>query len=234
MRTLSILSRKGGTGKTTLALHLAVAARASGLSTMVADLDRQQSAVDWRRLREPDDLRVEAVKPGALFPRQQDLARQGLDLLIVDTGPSVEGDVEQAARCADLCVIVARPNFFDVRAVADSAALVSGLSRPAVFVINQAPSRRSGFEPPAVMRAVRDLQGFGYPVAPIGLRARATYQHGVAAGRTAQELDPHGMAASEIGALWSWMFAALWPTADYAAVARHPVMTAAPEIRPVC
>lgn len=234
MRTLSILSRKGGTGKTTLALHLAVAAQASGLSTLVADLDRQQSAVDWRRLREPDDLRVEAVKPGALFPRQQDLARQGLDLLIVDTGPSVEGDVEQAARCADLCVIVARPNFFDVRAVADSAALVSGLSRPAVFVINQAPSRRSGFEPPTVMRAVRDLQGLGYPVAPIGLRARAAYQHGVAAGRTAQELDPHGMAACEIGALWSWMFAALWPTADYAAAARHPVMTAAPEIRPVC
>ncbi|MES2032827.1 MAG: ParA family protein, partial [Pseudomonadota bacterium] len=129
MRTLAILSRKGGTGKTTLALHLAVAARSAGLATVVADLDRQQSASDWRRLRPDDDLAVEPVKPGALFARQQAAERAGRDLLIVDTGSSIGDEVEQAVRCADLCLIVARPNFFDVKAVAESADLAQRLSR---------------------------------------------------------------------------------------------------------
>lgn len=233
MKTLAILSRKGGTGKTTLALHLAVAARASGLSTVVADLDRQHSAMAWRRLRGGDDPRVEAVKPGALFARQQELARGGAGLLIVDTGPSIETEVEQAARCADLCLIVTRPSFFDVKAVGESAALAAGLSRQAVFVLNQAPPRRGGFETPAVVQAVRALREHGLPLAPIGLRARAAYQHGVAAGMTAQELNPDGVASAEIRALWSWLYAALWPTPRIEV--RAPYMPpVAPEIRPAC
>lgn len=236
MKTLSILSRKGGTGKTTLALHLAVAAGASGLSTVVADLDRQHSAVAWRRLRGEDDPRVEPVKPGALFARQQELARGGVDLLIVDTGPSIETEVEQAARCADLCLIVTRPSFFDVKAVGESAALAAGLQRQAVFVLNQAPPRRGGFETPAVVQAVRALREHGLPLAPIGLRARVAYQHGVAAGLTAQELDPDGVASVEIRALWSWLYAALWPAPRVEANlgARAYVPPAVPEIRPVC
>jgi chromosome partitioning protein len=211
MRTLSVLSRKGGTGKTTLALHLAVAASAGGRTTLLADLDRQQSAMAWRRLSGRVDPAVESVKPGALFTRQQDAVREGVDLLIVDTGPTIEGEVEQAVRCADLCLIVARPNFFDLKAVAESAALAQRLSRPAMFVLNQAPPRRGGFEAPIVGQAVRALRETRTPIAPIGLRARAAYQHSVASGLTAQELMPHGPAAREIDALWRRIEAVLWP-----------------------
>jgi chromosome partitioning protein len=215
MKTLAVLSRKGGTGKTTLALHLAVAARNAGLSTLVVDLDRQQSSVEWRRQRGRCDILVEAVKPGALFTRQQDASREGVDLLIVDTGPSLEADVEQAIRCADLCAIVARPNFFDMKAVADTAALAHSFHRDVVFVLNQAPSRRGGFESPTVGEAVLALRGLGAPVAPIGLRSRVAYQQSVARGLVAQEHEPEGSAASEIAALWRWMEARLQ--------AEHPV-----------
>jgi chromosome partitioning protein len=209
MKTLAVLSRKGGTGKTTLALHLAVAARNAGLSVLVVDLDRQQSSVDWRRQRGRCDLLVEAVKPGALFTRQQDARRDGVDLLIVDTGPSLESDVEQAIRCADLCGIVARPNFFDIKAVADTAALAHSFHRDVVFVINQAPSRRNGVENPAVGEAVLALRSLGGAVAPIGLRSRVAYQQSVALGLTAQEHDPESAAANEIAALWTWIEARL-------------------------
>lgn len=205
MKTLAVLSRKGGTGKTTLALHLAVAAWSAGLKTLVVDLDRQQSAVEWRRQRGRCDVLVEAVKPGALFTRQQDACREGMDLLIVDTGPSLEADVEQAIRCADLCAIVARPNFFDIKAVADTAALAHSFHRDVVFVLNQAPSRRGGFESPSVGEAVLTLRGLGGVVAPIGLRGRVAYQQSVARGLTAQEHEPGSAAATEITALWRWM-----------------------------
>lgn len=220
MKTLAVLSRKGGTGKTTLALHLAVAARNAGLSTLVVDLDRQQSSMEWRRLRPLGDIVVEPLKPGALFTRQQDARREGVDLLIVDTGPTLEADVEQAIRCADLCAIVSRPNFFDLKAVADTAALAQSFHRDVVFVLNQAPSRRNGIENPAVGEAVLALRGLGGVVAPIGLRSRVAYQQSVALGLTAQEHEPEGAAASEVAALWRWMEARL--QADRAPALRTP------------
>lgn len=209
MKTVAILSRKGGTGKTTLAVHLAAAAHGAGLTTLLADLDRQHSAVEWRRQRATTEPTVEAVKPGALFARQQDAARAGVDLMIIDTGPSIEEEVEQAVRCADLCLVVARPNFFDIRAVAESAALASRFHRPVVFVLNQAPHRQDSIEAPVLMEAVAALRGLGFPVAPIGLRTRVAYQRSVAAGSTAQDQAPDSSAAHEIMALWAWVDARL-------------------------
>jgi len=209
LKTLAIIARKGGTGKTTLAVHLAAAAHASGYVTLLADTDRQHSAVEWRRMRLQAQPVVEAVKPGALFARQQDAARAGVDLMIVDTGPSVEEEVEQAVRCADLCLVVARPNFFDIRAVAESAALAARFHRPVAFVLNQAPHRQQSIEAPVLMEAVSALRALGFPVAPIGLRTRVAYQRSVAGGSTAQDMEPSSSAASEIGALWSWVEARL-------------------------
>lgn len=205
LKTVAILSRKGGTGKTTLAVHLAAAAHGSGHVTLLADLDRQHSAVEWRRQRAAIHPTVEAVKPGALFARQQDAARGGVDLMIIDTGPSIEEEVEQAVRCADLCLVVARPNFFDIRAVAESAALAARFHRPVAFVLNQAPHRQQSIEAPVLMEAVSALRRLGFPVAPIGLRTRVVYQRSVAEGSTAQDMEPSSSAAGEIMALWAWV-----------------------------
>lgn len=213
MKTLAILSRKGGTGKTTLALHLAVAARSSDRSVLLADLDRQGSAVEWRRQRGRNDPAVEAVKPGALFTRQQDAAREGLDLLIIDTPPSTEDEVADVVRCADLCLIVARPNFLDLRAVEASAELAARMRRPAIFVLNQAPHRQDSIEAPVLMEAVKAVRGFGFPVAPIGLRSRVAYQNSIAAGAVAGETDPTSAAAMEMAALWRHLSGQLWAEA---------------------
>lgn len=210
MKTLAILSRKGGTGKTTLALHLAVAARLGDRRVLLADMDRQGSAVEWRRRRGVSDPAIETVKHGALFTRQQDAVREGVELLIVDTPPSTAEDVEQAVRCADLCVIVTRPNFLDLRAVEESADLAARMNRPAIFVINQAPHRQNSIEAPVLAEAVRALRGLGFPVAPIGLRSRAAYQQSIAAGAVAGEIDPQSPAAMEMAGLWRHLSGRLW------------------------
>ena len=49
MKTVAILSQKGGTGKTTLAVHLAVAAERRDVPVAVLDLDPQASAAEWER-----------------------------------------------------------------------------------------------------------------------------------------------------------------------------------------
>ena len=49
MKTIAILSNKGGAGKTSLAIHLAVAAEQASKRTAVLDLDPQDSAITWAK-----------------------------------------------------------------------------------------------------------------------------------------------------------------------------------------
>lgn len=208
MKTLSVLSCKGGTGKTTLALHLAVAAQRAGRGVLVADLDRQRSAVDWKRERDEARPSVEEAKPGSLFTLQQAAQRLGSDLMVIDTASSREEDSAYAVRCADLCLIVLRPNFLDLKAVVGSAQAVLNQRKEGIFVINQAPAGSAGMSD--VMAALRP---YGFPIAPTYIRQRNAYNQGFGAGRTAQEIEPAGPAASEMAALWSYVDGLLWPAA---------------------
>ncbi|NEX94090.1 AAA family ATPase [Caulobacter sp. 17J65-9] len=211
MRTLAVLSRKGGTGKTTVAVQIAVAAAKAKRRVVVADLDPQRSALDWRRERIGDGPRVIEAKAGALFTLKQAEMRAGTDLLVLDTRSSNDQESAEAAREADFCVIVTRPCFFDVRSIQRTAELVNNLRKPAFIVLNQAPSRRNGEEPRLIRETVEMLDSYGLPVAPVGLRYRAAYQTAVRAGLAAQEMDPDSLAAFEINALWRHLKREIWP-----------------------
>lgn len=220
MKTLAVLSRKGGTGKTTLALHLAAQAQALGHRTLVADADTQHSSLDWFRQRVVAGPAVVDARPGTLFTVREAAIRSGVDLTVIDTRPSADADCIEAARLADLCLVVVRPSAFDIRAVGETAEMLLRQRRAGWFVINQAPPRRNGLESAAVRNAVKQLEAHGLPVAPIGLRTRAVYQQAVAHGLTAAEVSPDGVAAAEVSALWSAVAAALWPKVE----ARTPVI----------
>ncbi|MFN3858526.1 MAG: AAA family ATPase [Caulobacter sp.] len=212
MKTLAILSRKGGTGKTTVAVHLAMAAWAEGRGVLLIDSDRQGSASEWRRQREGAGPAVFSAKPAALFATQQAAARAGRDLLIIDTSPNGPEDVADAVRCADFSLIVLRPSFLDVRAVRETVALTTALGRPCAFVLNQAPPRRAGREMACVGDTVAALADTARPFLPIGLRSRIAYQQAVGSGQTVQETAPGSAADQEIAGLWRHVVGRLWPT----------------------
>lgn len=210
MRTLAILSSKGGTGKTTVALHLAAAAASSGRKVLVADLDPQRSACDWRRDRRSAKPGVIETRPGCLFVAHQAASREGADLMILDTPPSAGEEVNQAMRLADLCLIVIRPSVLDLRAISRTVDEVKRLNRRALFVVNQAPPRRRGREPAIIDRTVETLRAYGLPIATAGLRSRVVFQSSLAAGLTAGEVDAKGPAAAEVRALWRLVSKELW------------------------
>ena len=117
MKTLAIPSPKGGSGKTTLALHLAVAGRQDGKTAVIADLDEQASATMWRKARQEPLPHVQPTHSAALDASAPEARRQGVDVLFIDTAPQSDKPAINAAEAADLVLIVCKPSVMDLRAV---------------------------------------------------------------------------------------------------------------------
>ena len=210
VKTLAVLSRKGGAGKTTIALHLAVQAVVSGRKVALVDTDPQRSALGWWQSRSgeaPDLIEAEASNLASVL---QALGRAGYDLAIIDTRPSAEADAALAARLADLSLIVVRPGILDLRAVGATASIVVAAGRPGRMLINGAPVSRGHGEASIVTEARAALGAYGLDVCGAVVRSRAALAHALIAGQAVVEAEPGGKAAIEIENLFNELEAILW------------------------
>jgi len=205
MRTIAVIARKGGSGKTTVAVHLAIAAQLADRRTVIADADPQKSASEALKPRDPDGPRVIETTGRKLFALQVEIQRSGADLMVIDTAAGLEESLGHAIVLADLSLLVVRPTFLDIAAAVQSLQVIRRLRRPAMVVLNQAPVARDGTEPPSVKRALEALKIMRAPVVPAIIRARSIYQSALEVGRSAQELTPGAPAAREIGDLWAFV-----------------------------
>ena len=207
MRTISIISQKGGAGKTTLAIHLAGAATAAGLSALILDADPQATASQWSQWRGGTDPEViDCASPTLLARKVAQAGELGADLVIIDTPPHADIMAREACKIADLILIPCRPQAFDLSAVETTAELAKVTGKPAYILFMGGPQRA-----PTTYRDARELieggeglDGIGVAVAPVMLTQRAVYHHSTAQGKTAPEVEPEGKAAEEIAALWTW------------------------------
>jgi chromosome partitioning protein len=110
---LALISQKGGSGKTTLALHLAVIAQEAGLRTLLADCDPQRSAAGCWRARAATTPELVETTPDQLRTVVEAAQADGVALVVVDTRPSVERDTAEVARVADFSLIPTRPSILD-------------------------------------------------------------------------------------------------------------------------
>lgn len=204
MRTIAVIARKGGSGKTTVATHLALAAHLRGFKTLVADTDPQRSALEVLKGRHgAGPARTDSTGP-KLFALQMGSVRDATDLMVIDTAAGAVEDVANAIVLADLSLLVLRPTFLDLAAAVHTVETVRRLRKPAMIVVNQAPHPRGGVEAPAVKRALQALALMRLPVVPAVLRSRAVYQTILETGRSAEEgEDP--AAAEEVAQLWGFI-----------------------------
>lgn len=205
MRTIAVIARKGGSGKTTLAVHLALAAHLRGRKVLVADTDAQRSSTQVLKGRKGAGPGWVETSGPKLFPLQITARKDGVEALIIDTPAAVEEEIAHAIVAADLNLLVVRPTFLDLAASIHTAEIVRRLRKPALIVVNQAPVARAGVEPPAVKKALEALLLMRLPVIPIMLRARAGYQSALEAGRSVEETDASAEAAREVAELWQFV-----------------------------
>jgi len=200
MRTVAILSEKGGAGKTTLAIHLATAAQISGLATAIIDLDPQASAADWADSRsEPPEALT--IPPARLAGVLEKLQAGGCEFVVIDTGRDSNNAGYTAAQAADLLLLPCRVGRFDIRALGRTLDLAKLAGKPAHLIFNDLAPRA------ARMRAEAEaaLAPMGCPIAPVQLSHRAAFRDAPMSGQTAQEVEPNGAAAAEVVALFNWV-----------------------------
>jgi chromosome partitioning protein len=200
LRVLAFLGQKGGSGKTTLAVHVAVAALEAGESVVVVDTDPQATATQWSETRDADGPAVVTVSP-AQVREVLDAARDdGITLAIIDTAPHAAPGAAQAIASADLILLPCRPTAFDLGAIPRAVSIANASHRPAALVLNACPARA-----PEVAEAIAALGAFGLPVVPVTIGERRSFSRAVATGRAVTEFEPSGRASEEIRALYTWI-----------------------------
>jgi chromosome partitioning protein len=200
MKTLAIISEKGGAGKTTLAVNLAVAAETTGLATAIFDLDPRANSTVWGDNREP---KIPAVVP-AQAPRLPMLLAQArandADLVIIDSPGNAESMAAQAAAQADAILIPCRPFGPDLISIATSVKLARASGKPFFVVINAAPVQ--GVE---TDEAVTAITAEGVEVSPVVVHSRKAFVSRFHEGLSALDIEPKGKAAAEVYELLLWV-----------------------------
>jgi chromosome partitioning protein len=199
MKTLAIISQKGGSGKTTLAVHMAVCAARHGQDTALIDIDEQGTLHDWNESRETGRKFEAAKAKAAQLPELlQKAVAAGIDLTIIDTAPHSHADAAIAAQLADFVLIPCRPARFDLKAIASTIVMVRAAKKPHAVIINAAPH---GFR--LVEEARAALAQLGVTVLPDVVHQFAALSHAVIDGRSVHEYEPEGPAAAEIDKLYN-------------------------------
>jgi len=202
MKALGIIAQKGGAGKTTLGIHLAVRAGLAGLKVLVVDLDPQASATAWWQRRQEDSPALVQANADALKEVLKKAEEQGFQFVIIDTAPHSSLEAVACARLADQVCIPTRPAILDLDAIGTTTELVADVGVTARVVLNACPPATRFGEPRIVTEARQALQSYGIPVSDVAISQRAAFSHALIDGRAVSEFDPKGKAAQEIERLW--------------------------------
>jgi chromosome partitioning protein len=199
MKTIALVTQKGGAGKSTLASSLAVVASEAGERVCLIDMDPQATLTTWGKTRGETDIPVLSASPARLPAVLAALESKGVTLAFIDT-PGAEGPAAAAAMAAaQLCVIPSRPTAFDLWASANTRQALKDRKGDYVFLLNQCPPAQQSAR---IAEGVEALETMGGLLSPLVL-ARVDYQEAARLGWGVSELNPHGAAASEMRALWA-------------------------------
>ena len=200
MHVIAVLNQKGGSGKTTIATHLARALQLDGDGVLLVDSDPQGSARDWAAVREDQPVTVVGIDRPTIERDLKHIAHK--DFVVIDGAPQAADLAVSAMKAADFVLIPVQPSPYDIWATAELVELVKQRIEvtdgrlQGAFVVSRAIK---GTKIGAVVAEA--LADYGLPVLASRITQRVSYPGTAAAGTTVLDTDPAGDAAAEVRAL---------------------------------
>lgn len=206
MHTIVLATQKGGSGKSTLAIGLARAAIHAGHTVRLIETDAQGTLSNWQSRRPYAEPLVEPIYAARdIVQRLLSLPRDGATLTIVDTASGTSAATAAAIRCADLCLIPARPSIADIEAAASTLSVVRACKKPFAFVLNQTPIRGRRINDAVTAFGDGASSDLADIVARPFIVMRNDHQDALSAGLAVSEFAPASKSADEIRSLWQWV-----------------------------
>ena len=201
MQVIAVLNQKGGSGKTTIATHLARALQLDGASVLLVDSDPQGSARDWAAVQDDNPVTVVGIDRAKLLDR--DLKNvSSKDFVVIDGAPQAGDLAVSAIKAASFVLIPVQPSPYDIWATAELVEMVKqrievtdGRLRAAFVVSRAIKGTKIGAE------VAEALAGYELPVLASRITQRVSYPGTAAAGTTILDAEPDGDGAKEIRAL---------------------------------
>jgi chromosome partitioning protein len=210
MKILSVLSQKGGVGKTTLATCLAVAAEQDGQKTVILDIDPQATASFWHDIREAETPNVMSVQVSRLEHTLKSAEQSGVDLIIID-GAAVARDLAyEAAKFSDHILIPTKAAVFDTASMMHTVDIVSGQGKDCSIILTFVPP--VGHE---IEEAINWLAGMELDICPVLIGNRKDYYRAQVTGLAVQEFNVSSKAAEEINKLYQFIMTKFFKEGKY-------------------
>ncbi len=200
MKIVAILSQKGGTGKTTIATNLCVAAEREGHTTALIDLDPQASATRWGDYRKAKTPAIIATPVSRLGHWLETAKENGATLVVLDTAPNSGPDALDVARTASIVLIPCKPSMVDLDAIENTVKISEIAKVPARVVLNCVDARSD-----LGNQARQVIRQYDVACAPCELGQRVGFVHAFNHGTGVQEFEPRGKSSHEITALYEYL-----------------------------
>ena len=209
MKVVSLVSWKGGTGKSTLACNLAERAVNAGLETLLCDLDPQQSALEFcaRRGRYPGPpvpppitARRGRMTVDGIDQLEKEMESDRYDLILCDTPGSNDMAWGRCANLSDLLLVPVSPTPMEVMVTRRLLEHCQEKEWEMRVVLNALPSGKKRVDDLRAILNVMDV-----PVAPVNLGRRVDYWDSSVHGLGVCEWSDRSMASREMQSLWDWM-----------------------------
>ncbi|MEL7216002.1 MAG: ParA family protein [Pseudomonadota bacterium] len=189
--TLTFAQQKGGAGKTTALVQLAVALSGRGHSVALLDLDPQGSLARWAGLRGDAALPCTASSDWKAAGDLRKLKREH-DLVLVDCPGNADILLRATIRDSDLVISPCQPSAMDIWALAPVIEMAAKEKTPLHVLMNRVPPRGGAVEEMVAMIEA--------PVLGPRLGNRIAFATAFLAGKSAAEAQPRSKAAEDVAA----------------------------------
>lgn len=199
-KIITVAAQKGGSGKTTIGIHLAALGRQYARILMV-DTDSQETMTKWWDRREDDELLIVKASAGKIKDIKAAAIEDHIDLIIVDTPPHTASQIAEVVRHSNLVLIPCRPTPFDLEAMGKTIDIVNRAKIPVYLILNQVPPKGS------IIKEAHEYINSEYniPICPVSIGDRSGLIYATIDGKGITEYQPKSKAANEFRKLWTFL-----------------------------